>query len=262
MCYNCTGNSWEFLADLPVAVDHHAVALIQDTLYIIGGHNGSDLNTFNTVFGYCISTQTWSEKASLPISLAAGAAMAFNDKIYLFGGTDAFIGHAARNYYPDVLVYDPAVNTWQAAGPFLNTREHLTCLLVDDLIYIIGGRIYHGSGFTTYDRIETYDPNTSEWDYVTSLPAASSGLLAANLETTICFFGGEDLTDHTMVDLHHAFNTVTGEWIEIRQIPIQRHGITAVTIGEKIHVLGGGKYAYSAIATKSHFVLSFDKEGI
>jgi N-acetylneuraminic acid mutarotase len=258
MCYKRKMGSWDFLPDLPVIVDHHSVAIIRDTLYILGGHCAGDLSTFNTVYGYCITTQTWSEKAPLPISLAAGAAATYKGKLYHFGGTDAFVGHTARNYYPEVLMYDPLIDQWQDVGPFLHTREHLTCLVVDDLIYLAGGRTYTGTEFITWDRVETYSPETGQWNSLTDLPVASSGLLAAGLDNELYFFGGEDLSDFKLADLHHAYSLETGNWMEVSQIPQQRHGITAVTIGREIHVLGGGPMAYSGFATSTHFVLTFD----
>jgi N-acetylneuraminic acid mutarotase len=258
MCYDHQTGTWEFLPALPLAVDHHSVAIVEDTLYVIGGHCSGILNTFKTVYGYCISTGTWSQKASLPSPLAAGAAVSFEGMIFQFGGTDAFIGHAARNYFPGILRYDPELDEWQTVGPYIHTREHITSLQIGKLIYILGGRIYNGEEFVTFERVETYSPETGKWDYITSLPAASSGLLAATWKNRLCVFGGEDLSIVELADLHHAYDLENGSWEEITPLPLPRHGITAVTLDCGIHILGGGPQAFSALATRSHFELIFE----
>ena len=259
MCYDRISDTWELLPDMPKDLDHHSTAIVEDTLYVIGGGGINGLHTEKNVYGYCFTTRVWSIKAALPITISAGAAVAYENKIYLFGGTSVFGVNGERYYFPNVLRYDPQLNIWDTVAAYPNTREHITCLLIEDLIYIIGGRTYdYDNGFETSDLVESFSPQTGQWNTVTNMPIFSSGVSASNIGNKIYFIGGEDLGKITVVDLHHEYDLETGVWKSIKRIPKNRHGVNAVTINDEVHILGGGPIVALGIATKSHYVLTID----
>ncbi len=257
MCYDRILNTWEFLPDMPKDLDHHSVAIVEDTLYVIGGGGINGLHTEDKVYGYCFTTQAWSNKATLPTTISAGAAVTYENKIYLFGGTSIFGVNGERYYFPNVLRYDPVSNIWDTVAAYPNTREHITCLLIEDLIYVIGGRIYD-DGFETSDLVETFSPQTGQWNTITHMPVISSGVSASNLGNKIYFIGGENMNNFTIANLHHEYDLTTGVWRQIKRIPQSRHGVNAVTINDEVHILGGGPIPALGLATKSHYVLTLD----
>lgn len=67
--------------------------------------------------------------------------VAFKDKLYMFGGTDG------SYHYNDTWCFDLPTRTWtelSCIGYIPVTREGHAAALVDDVIYIFGGRDVNG----------------------------------------------------------------------------------------------------------------------
>ncbi|RDL36143.1 Kelch motif [Venustampulla echinocandica] len=68
--------------------------------------------------------------------------VAYNEKLYLFGGTNGF------QWFNDVWCYDPMTNSWASLdciGYIPAPREGHAAAIVDDVMYIFGGRTEEGA---------------------------------------------------------------------------------------------------------------------
>lgn len=81
--------SWLRDSDLPIHVGDHKCVVIKDRLYMVGGSNGSVLNT---VFYAPIledgSLGTWVQDTNLPISNTQHECVVTKDRLYVMGGDD------------------------------------------------------------------------------------------------------------------------------------------------------------------------------
>jgi N-acetylneuraminic acid mutarotase len=66
----------------------------------------------------------------------------------------------------------------------------------------------------------------------------SGGIAAAVVKGEIYVFGGES-PDKTF-DSNEKYNPQTNSWTEEPPMPIGRHGLMAVAVGNNIYVIGGG----------------------
>src|SRR5262249_58819904 len=79
--------------------------------------------------------------------------------------------------------YDPATNTWRARSPMPTARNHAAIGVVNNKIYVIGGRV--GAAFigvaSNTDVGEEYDPATHQWGAVPARvpPARRAGAWGA-----------------------------------------------------------------------------------
>lgn len=128
---------------MPEALHRPAVTVVADKAYVIGGYSMSEEQAVSDVSAYDFTTGTWTTTtdglAPLPhpreISCSS-AAPVVDGKIYLIGG-----GDRAKGYIKEVDIYDPVSNTWQAGTPLpTGTNSHLS-VIVDDMIYVVGGNI-------------------------------------------------------------------------------------------------------------------------
>jgi N-acetylneuraminic acid mutarotase len=65
----------------------------------------------------------------------------------------------------------------------------------------------------------------------------SGGIAAAVVKGEIYVFGGES---HKTFDSNEKYNPQTNSWTEEPPMPIGRHGLMAVAVGNNIYVIGGG----------------------
>jgi hypothetical protein len=107
---------WEMLAPLPEARSSHDVAVVGDTLYVIGGWalEGSKSVWRNTMLAMDLSAaQPQWRSLPQPFERRALMAAALDGKIYVVGGMNS-----QQKVVRDVSIFDPATKEW-SAGPEL-----------------------------------------------------------------------------------------------------------------------------------------------
>jgi N-acetylneuraminic acid mutarotase len=138
--------------------------------------------------------------------------------------------------------YDPANDTWDTAlAPMPTAREHLAAVVVDERLYVVGGR---WGGVGNVSTLEVYDPATGAWQQLRDMPSARGGLTAGALDGRIYVGGGEDPWARFGTGCTHdtleVYDTASGEWTRLPALPTARHGLTSAVVGDSWYVLGGG----------------------
>ena len=136
------------------------------------------------------------------------------------------------------LAYNPSLDQWTEKAPMPTAREHLTSAVIDNKLYVIGGRT-NGMAFNV-DANEVYDPVTDNWIKLDPMPSKRGGLSATTiaLNESIYVFGGEQPSG--TFNNNEKFDVVSGIWTSEVSMPTARHGLAAVAIGKMIYVIGGG----------------------
>jgi N-acetylneuraminic acid mutarotase len=71
------------------------------------------------------------------------------------------------------------------------------------------------------------------------MPSERSGISAASINNTAIYvFGGEDLTK--TYNNNEKYNVKNNKWESKEPLPTARHGLAAVSVNDKIYVIGGG----------------------
>src|SRR4051812_40799900 len=109
--YNATTNTWNSLADAPIASEAPAAAYFGGKIYLVDGHyldNGTPGPPQLHI--YDIASNTWSTGPTRPgaASNLGAAAGAYAGKIFIVGGSEF--------PSPTLSIYDIASNSW-SSGP-------------------------------------------------------------------------------------------------------------------------------------------------
>jgi len=142
--YDPTSNTWEELPVLPERREHCSAGFIKGVLYVAGGRADGITGIEPKTWAFDLATKTWTEKASLapPRGGLAGAVLA--DRLFVFGGEGNM--NASTGVFPDINVYDPSTNQWQALTPMLVPRHGYGAAVLDNRIYLAGGAVHQGAG--------------------------------------------------------------------------------------------------------------------
>jgi N-acetylneuraminic acid mutarotase len=229
--YNPSADRWEFVAPLPIAVNHAVAAVVGDRLYVLGGHPPAGPEAVDNVFAYDPSSDTWAPRASMPTARGALSVAVADGKIYAAGGSPT----PREN---DFAVYDPTADTWTMLPPMPTPRNHLAAGSLNGKVYVAGGRS-DLSGITGV--LEEYDPTTNAWTQRTAMPTPRGGIAAASANGLLYVFGGEGNRSNPrgIFDQVEAYDPTSDSWQRLAPMGVPRHGISAATLGNRIYIPGG-----------------------
>ena len=256
-------NEWTKLPEVPEGLHHPGLAAVGDKLYWIGGFSiarpqGGGLPAWvpsSAVWIYDINAKTWSEGPALPTPRGALSATAVGGKIYAIGGArnPSYSTPELRPNVPVenlavVEVLDTATGQWSTAAPMLTARNHHGSALVDDKIYVVGGRI--GSTFiiglsNNVSTTEVYDVGKNTWSSVPGMPTPRSGIGVAAVNGRVHVVGGEAYINDLVgtYRTHEAFDPKTNSWTRLPPMPTPRHGLAVGEIGGKMYAISGSNVA-------------------
>jgi N-acetylneuraminic acid mutarotase len=201
--YDPSADSWKALAPMPTARTAPVAAEVDGKIYVIGGasvHPGAKLvslgpkiphRSLNTNEVYDPATNTWQTRMAMPTSRNQAAAGVVGGKIYVIGGRLASAFASAGTNADVVEVYDPAANTWGAAGLRMTTaRSAMGFATFGNRILIVGGEIVDRHMFAAIRAVEAYDPASNQWTELPIMPAARQGVSAAVIGDHLYVIGG------------------------------------------------------------------------
>jgi N-acetylneuraminic acid mutarotase len=218
-----------------VAKYAQTVTLYNDAFYVIGGYTGSTYVTTTQMF--TISTSTWTDLTSTGFTArAAHTANLYNGKVYIIGGMTS-----GTTYTSTVYAYTISSNTWAAItadGDTFTARAYHTATLLNDAIYVIGGR---PTPSTYLSDVMKFDIVTSTWTTLTTMDNVlghHTATLYNNLIYVIC---GETSPDPTYLSKVFTYNVATNTITTIAYSGMisPRSGHAAVLYNNIIYVIAG-----------------------
>lgn len=126
--YNPATNSSSQMASMPTAMAYGASAVAYNSLFTLGGNNGS--KWVNWVYQFTPDTNTWTQKANAPFANERPCAWTYNSKIYVY------------SLWNQLHIFDPAANTWVTSGdvsPGGQSLYRTKAAVIGNKAYIPGG---------------------------------------------------------------------------------------------------------------------------
>lgn len=144
--YDTGGDAWERLPDLPAPRDHLVAGAVGGIAYFIGGRMAAIGSHSPRVFAYDPVGRAFAERAAMPTSRGGAAGAVVGGRIVVAGGE----GNSAdpSGVFPQVEVYDPARDAWDALPPMLTPRHGTGGAAPGTTFYVPGGATRAGFGAT------------------------------------------------------------------------------------------------------------------
>ena len=255
--YDAAANKWTVKKNMPMAIHHAAVAAHNGKLYLFGGQaqvepGGSSAMPINNTWEYDPAADSWKVLAPMPTVRTSAAAATVAGKIYVLGGAGMHPGQkpapltatTPHRSLDTVEVYDPATNKWEARTPAPTARNHAAIGVVNNKIYIIGGRV-GAANITTASNtnvVEVYDPANDTWGAAgLRMPTTRSGMGWATYQGKIYIAGGQMYDNHVFAVMRNveAYDPATNSWSTLPTFLTARHGVSVAAIGNRLYVIGG-----------------------
>lgn len=179
--YSPIHKTWYQRPAMNTARMHHGAAGVNSELFVIGGYNGTVLDT---VEKYDTITQTWSAAASLPEPLFASGVCSVGEQIYVFGG----VNETKSEFSQSVYVYDTIRDEWAAKQDMPFAAAYQCVAAVGGKIYLMGGIDQNGSRYSIYE----YSIQDDTWEQKTTMHTARHNAAVAQCNGKLYIMGGSN----------------------------------------------------------------------
>lgn len=184
------------LNPLPAGLRDHAVVIGTNTIYVLGGRDGTNL--YNTIYYANINTDgsigAWqTSSVTLPATLWGHTAAYCNGYIYVAGGANNLTSTTARNnvYYAKVMA-DNTLSAFSNATNLTATRNGHSMVVQGDKIYVLGGFANGGTkANTVYTATSGNNGALGAWSTATALPVSISNHSSVIMNGIVTVMAGE-----------------------------------------------------------------------
>lgn len=252
-------DTWVSKAPMPTARTYLGAAEVNGKIYAIGGF--SDLNNTEE---YDPITDTWTIKAAMPTPRFGFAIVVYQSKIYCIGGLTGRGAPFGSSVTGAIEVYDPATNAWEIKKPMPTARAHLEACVINEQIYVIGGRT--GGPNSAVSTNQIYDPTSEKWETKKSMPYPVTSFSSTVVGNKIYVLGGQDDSDGPKIlDVTQIYDPATDSWTVGTAMPTTVFNSVACAISgllgyERIYLVGGQLGAKGSGGNRTAMVQVFNPE--
>ncbi|RPD82328.1 hypothetical protein L226DRAFT_556194 [Lentinus tigrinus ALCF2SS1-7] len=178
----------------PVGRYGHAVTMVGSKFYVFGGQvDGEflndlwsfDLNSLRTKAAWELVEPV--EGSPRPPKRTSHVCVTYGEKIILFGGTDC------QYHYNDTWAFDTNTKTWSeltCIGFIPSPREGHSAAMVDDVVYVFGGRGVDGKDLGDLGAFKVTNQRWYMFQKMGPAPSPRSGHAMASMGSRVFVLGG------------------------------------------------------------------------
>lgn len=242
---------WQERPRLPVPLHHPNLVALEGLVYAVGGFTAQTGGMWAMSEGVRVfdpQRNSWRTGPAMPQPYAETVASVLNGRLHVVTGrrpaglsNKAWSDHADTNAH---IVLDPAAQVWTTAAPAPTARNSAAGAELNGRLHVVGGRTVSGGNTPVH---EAYDPQSDQWETRAPLPEpeagprGAGGLACASLNGALYAFGGEwfDNSGGGVYAQVWRYDPQSDSWTEMARMPTPRHGLGAVTVGDRIATLAG-----------------------
>lgn len=246
--YDFATKQWTSISNsAPSEFNHFQAVEYKGLIWVIGAF---ETNTFpnetpaTNIWTYNPASDVWIEGPEIPAARRRGSTglVVHNDKFYVVAGNT--MGHDG-GFVDWFDSFDPTTGQWQQLPDAPHARDHFHATVLDDKLYVVGGRLSGGTGGTfapLVPEVDVYDFTNGTWSTLPigkNLPTPRAAAAVATFENEIYVIGGEIESSNDALSVTEAYDPVNDTWSTKANLITQRHGTQAIVSGSGIHMAAG-----------------------
>lgn len=237
--YTIETDSWQTKSSMPTPRAFVGNGVVNGKIYIIGGAV-VNTNIQSVVEKYDPATDEWTAADNMNEPWFGMASCVYNNKIYIFGGKG---GSGPGPGEKKVAMYDPAAGDWIYNLADMPTARWLPeCVLVDSLIYVVGGWYHSQTVNGAASAVEAYNPETDSWTRKASLPQRRAAGAVAALNGKIYYFGGSP-NGPPQKDIY-VYDPTLDQWTILPDMPFVWGVMASCVADDLAYLMAGSKVSY------------------
>ncbi|XP_074850269.1 kelch-like protein 34 [Carettochelys insculpta] len=232
----------------PILQDKYSTLRNQKTrIILVGGRTASE-GPVSDVMAFDVYNHKWRTLTQVQDRVQNHCLCVIGNYLYVLGGEIEYLQSEMKSTSFSVTNkvhrYDPRFNKWTQTREMLEKRCQFSCCILDNNIFVIGGRGENGS---LHSSVEVYNISRDRWAKATELPCKMHGQASAVCKNTIYISGGKYIDQTNTSKDVYSLSSWEGEWIQQASMSIARFGHQMATIREAIFTFLGLYEPFSEI---------------
>ncbi|ESO84234.1 hypothetical protein LOTGIDRAFT_211219 [Lottia gigantea] len=226
-CYDFQEERWYQLAEMPTRRCRCGVAVLNGSVYAVGGFNGS--LRVRTVDVYDPLKDTWTACPSMEARRSTLGVAVLNNLIYAVGGFDGSTGLDSAEYF------DVRTGEWKMMPSMSVRRSSVGVGVVGGFLYAVGG--YDGASRQCLSSVECYNILADVWILVAEMSCRRSGAGVGVVDGLLYAVGGHDgpLVRKSV----EVYNPECNTWTPVADMHLCRRNAGVVANNGLLYVVGG-----------------------
>jgi N-acetylneuraminic acid mutarotase len=244
---------WTEAAPPTIARQELYPEVLNGKIYVVGGLLSPNTGFSAHFESYDPVKDAWTVLRPLPEARHHITLSAVTGLLYGVGGfTGGFPNWRAQ---PTMFIYNPTSNTWSKGTDLPVARAEGISAVVDDKIYLIGGRVRATEDARLFNdhidsvRNEVFDPTTRRWSTRANAPTPRNSAASAVIDEKIYVVGGrkffknaDGTTRQVNVPNLEVYDPKLDRWETREPMPQAQGGLAATSLNGKLYVFGGEQW--------------------
>ena len=244
---NVKQKTWTKKIETPIELHHFQAITYKNEIWVLGAFTGPYPHEIpiNHIWIYSPKNEKWRKGPEIPADRLRGSAGAFvyKNKIYLVCGIQDGHWDGHVSWFDE---FDPKTNVWQKLPDAPRPRDHAQAVVIDNILYLAGGRISSGKIKKVFDltvnEVDAFDFKTGKWRTLPenlNIPTPRAGTSAIEYNKKLLIIGGESSKQITAHNEVEALDINKMEWQKLGSLNTGRHGTSAVKVKNKVYIISG-----------------------
>ena len=244
--YNPQANQWRHPSITTPCCDF-AMTVLKDKLFIAGGATPKD-NVLNDISVLDATTGQWKAYTKMPNSRYSATAVGHQSMLIIVGGVMPAQGGMFRklfsgyyNVQADTELLDTTSGQWYTCSSIPSPHTQLKAVIVNNTLYILGGADTNLKPSTQVFGASLDDIATThklKWQCLADIPLCYSTPVVL-FDKYLSTVGGTQQSDGALSCGVCVLNPLNALWKQIASLPGAARLQAAVSIGNKLIVVGG-----------------------
>ncbi|XP_015787072.1 kelch domain-containing protein 3 [Tetranychus urticae] len=250
-------------ANVPCIRYGHTVVAQDDIIYLWGG--GKNKVLCNKMFMFDTNTRSWlanEVKGEIPVARDGHSACTSGGFMYIIGGFE----EERREFADTVYRFEFRTRTWQhlyLLSSDLLKKDFMSCVAIDDIIYLFGGRTYPCPFYDSeIMELDTDRMRLTKTEVSGYKPCGRRSHTAVVVNNKMMIFGGyNDVVNEHLNDFH-IFDPEKRQWEPVAVSgdtrPTARRRHCCVAVNSYLYIFGGSCPAPEAAGALEHYLMELD----
>ncbi|WP_426357698.1 Kelch repeat-containing protein [Pseudocolwellia sp. HL-MZ19] len=257
--------TWQALEKSPIELHHFQPSVWRNKIVVAGAMTGGypDEKPVENIYYFYPKENKWQQGPAIPKARLRGSTVAVikDNSLYLIGGITN--GHLSGNVNW-VDRYDFLTDKWTVLADAPHARDHAQGLMINDHIYIAGGRRTFGDNKQVFElveaKVDVFDITTNKWQIADSkLPVPRAGISLFAHDTGFIVVGGESADPTKAHEEVHLFDIQTQTWKTKQPLTQGRHGSGVIELNGYLWIASGSGMQGGSPELKSVERIKLDK---